>query len=63
MEDIVVVRREGGKVDGIMKAMNPLWWLSGYLSYTSCFLLLKTTRKEEFLHKNQEQMCTLKYNI
>lgn len=33
MEDIVIVRREGGKVDGIMKAMNPLWWLSGYLSY------------------------------
>lgn len=52
MEDIVVVRREGGKVDSTMKAMNPLWWLSGYLSYTSCFLLLlKNTRKEEFLYQ------------
>lgn len=53
MEDIVVVRSEGGKVDGIMKAMIFDDNSCLVTSRTSCFLLLlKNTRKEEFLHKN-----------
>lgn len=53
MEDIVVARREGGKVG---RWYNEVMIFDDdgclIISRTSCFLLLKNTRKEEFLHKN-----------